>query len=139
MPAKQNLKAEIATLAGEALDEMSVALNKEDRRTLMQELYDEVMGLGPLEPLLKDDTVNDILVNGPQRIFVERAGKLDADRRDLPRRTPPVCASSTRSCPPWAAGSMNRTPIATPVLQDGSRFNCMVPPVAVDGIAGLHS
>ena len=73
---EQNLKMEISSLASEALDEMSVALNKDDRTTLVQELYDEVMGLGPLEPLLKDETVNDILVNGPNRVFVERAGKL---------------------------------------------------------------
>ena len=65
-----NLKAEIAAISTEALEEMSVVLPKEDRATLNQELYDEVMGLGPLEPLLKDETVNDILVNGPNRIFV---------------------------------------------------------------------
>ena len=74
---QKQLKTEIASLASEALDEMSVALNKDDRIALNQELYDEVMGLGPLEPLLKDETINDILVNGPQRIFVERAGKLE--------------------------------------------------------------
>jgi pilus assembly protein CpaF len=74
---EQNLKTEIASLASEALDEMSVALNKDDRIALNQELYDEVMGLGPLEPLLKDESINDILVNGPKRIFVERAGKLE--------------------------------------------------------------
>ncbi|MFM7334689.1 MAG: CpaF family protein, partial [Tabrizicola sp.] len=73
---EQQLKGEIASLASEALDDMSVALNKDDRLALNQELYDEVMGLGPLEPLLKDETINDILVNGPKRIFVERAGKL---------------------------------------------------------------
>src|SRR5690606_34923071 len=61
---EQSLKQEISALASEALDEMSVALNKDDRLNLVQELYDEVMGLGPLEPLLKDETVNDILVNG---------------------------------------------------------------------------
>nr|MCU0730579.1 Flp pilus assembly complex ATPase component TadA [Hyphomonas sp.] len=73
---EQSLRGEISALATEALDDMSVALNKEDRLALNQELYDEVMGLGPLEPLLKDETINDILVNGPKRIFVERAGKL---------------------------------------------------------------
>jgi pilus assembly protein CpaF len=46
---------------------MGVVLNREDRQMLNQELFDEVTGLGPLEPLLKDDTVNDILVNGPNR------------------------------------------------------------------------
>ncbi|HEX9859434.1 MAG TPA: CpaF family protein, partial [Paracoccaceae bacterium] len=74
---ESSLKSEIAAIASEALDEMSVALNKDDRTILNQELYDEVMGLGPLEPLLKDETVNDILVNGPNRIFVERDGKLE--------------------------------------------------------------
>ncbi len=74
---EQSLRGEIASLTNEALDQMSVALNKEDRLALTQELYDEVMGLGPLEPLLKDETINDILVNGPKRIFVERAGKLE--------------------------------------------------------------
>src|SRR5690606_34802077 len=72
-----DLRAEIAAIAAEALNEMSVVLNKDERQTLNQELYFEVMGLGPLEPLLKDDTINDILVNGPQRIFVERNGKLE--------------------------------------------------------------
>ena len=70
------LRAEIAEITSETLSDMSVALNKDDRATLNQELYDEVMGLGPLEPLLKDETVSDILVNGPHRIFVERGGKL---------------------------------------------------------------
>jgi pilus assembly protein CpaF len=47
---------------------MGVVLNREDRQMLNVELFDEVTGLGPLEPLLKDDTVNDILVNGPNRV-----------------------------------------------------------------------
>ena len=71
-----NLKQEIAAITNEALVDMAVSLNAADRAILHQDLYDEVMGLGPLEPLLKDDTVNDILVNGPNRIFVERGGKL---------------------------------------------------------------
>ena len=71
-----NLKVEIAAITAEALEEMSVVLNKDDRTILNQDLYDEVMGLGPLEPLLKDESINDILVNGPHRIFIERGGKL---------------------------------------------------------------
>ena len=72
-----DLRAEISSIAGEVLEERSIVLNREDRATLTQELYDEVRGLGPLETLLKDDTVNDILVNGPHQIFVEREGKLE--------------------------------------------------------------
>ncbi len=127
-----SLRGEIASLASEALDEMSVALNKEDRQALTQELYDEVMGLGPLEPLLKDDTVNDILVNGPKRIFIERAGKLELsditfrDERHLLRIIDKIVSAVGRRVD-------ESNPYCDARLGDGSRFNCMVPPVAVDG------
>ena len=55
--------------------------------TLNSELFDEVTGLGPLETLLKDETVNDILVNGPQQIFVERRRQTGTDRHHVQRRT----------------------------------------------------
>ena len=74
---EQDLRQEINAISAEILAEKSIVLNRDDRMTLNSELYDEVTGLGPLETLLKDDTVNDILVNGPQQIFVERAGKLE--------------------------------------------------------------
>jgi pilus assembly protein CpaF len=129
---ESDLKSEISSIASEALDEMSVALNKEDRATLNQELYDEVMGLGPLEPLLKDDTINDILVNGPNRIFVERAGKLSLtditfkDERHLLRIIDKIVSAVGRRVD-------ESNPYCDARLQDGSRFNCMVPPIAVDG------
>ena len=127
-----SLKAEIAAIAAEALVEMSVSLNQDDRITLNQELYDEVMGLGPLEPLLKDDTVNDILVNGPNRIFVERAGKLELtnitfkDERHLLRIIDKIVSAVGRRVD-------ESNPYVDARLADGSRFNAMVPPIAVDG------
>lgn len=127
-----NLKLEIAAIAAEALDEMAVALSKEDRTTLNQELYDEVMGLGPLEPLLRDESVNDILVNGPNRIFVERGGKLTLtditfkDERHLLRIIDKIVSAVGRRVD-------ESNPYCDARLADGSRFNCMVPPVAVDG------
>jgi pilus assembly protein CpaF len=127
-----NLKGEIASIVSEALDEMSVALNKDDRVTLNQELYDEVMGLGPLETLLKDETVNDILVNGPKRIFIERNGKLTLtditfkDERHLLRIIDKIVSAVGRRVD-------ESNPYCDARLADGSRFNCMVPPVAVDG------
>jgi len=129
---EQQLRTEITSLATEALDEMSVALNKEDRLALTQELYDEVMGLGPLEPLLKDDTINDILVNGPKRIFIERAGKLELsdvtfrDERHLLRIIDKIVSAVGRRVD-------ESNPYCDARLQDGSRFNCMIPPIAVDG------
>ncbi|PLL12583.1 type II secretion system protein E [Tabrizicola sp. TH137] len=129
---ESSLRTEIAEIASEALSEMSVALNKDDRATLNQELYDEVMGLGPLEPLLKDETVSDILVNGPQRIFVERGGKLTLtditfkDERHLLRIIDKIVSAVGRRVD-------ESNPYCDARLADGSRFNCMVPPVAVDG------
>ncbi|MFN6924526.1 MAG: CpaF family protein [Tabrizicola sp.] len=129
---EQQLKSEIAALASEALDEMSVALNKEDRLALNQELYDEVMGLGPLEPLLKDETISDILVNGPKRIFVERAGRLELsdvtfrDERHLLRIIDKIVSAVGRRVD-------ESNPYCDARLADGSRFNCMIPPIAVDG------
>jgi pilus assembly protein CpaF len=129
---EQSLRGEIASLTNEALDQMSVALNKEDRLALTQELYDEVMGLGPLEPLLKDETINDILVNGPKRIFVERAGKLELsdvtfrDERHLLRIIDKIVSAVGRRVD-------ESNPYCDARLTDGSRFNCMIPPIAVDG------
>ena len=129
---ESSLRTEIAEIASEALSEMSVALNKDDRATLNQELYDEVMGLGPLEPLLKDESVSDILVNGPQRIFVERGGKLTLtditfkDERHLLRIIDKIVSAVGRRVD-------ESNPYCDARLADGSRFNCMVPPVAVDG------
>jgi len=129
---EQQLRNEITSLTTEALDEMSVALNKEDRLALTQELYDEVMGLGPLEPLLKDDTINDILVNGPKRVFIERAGKLMLsdvtfrDERHLLRIIDKIVSAVGRRVD-------ESNPYCDARLRDGSRFNCMIPPIAVDG------
>ncbi|MEX5729636.1 pilus assembly protein CpaF [Rhodovulum iodosum] len=129
---ESDLRSEIQAISAEALDEMSVVLNKEDRQTLHQELFDEVMGLGPLEPLLKDDTVNDILVNGPQQIFIERSGKLELsnitfkDEKHLLRIIDKIVSAVGRRVD-------ESTPYVDARLADGSRFNAMVPPIAVDG------
>ncbi|MDH5529284.1 MAG: CpaF family protein, partial [Paracoccaceae bacterium] len=127
-----DLRQEIVSISTEALEDMSIVLNKDERATLFQELYDEVMGLGPLEPLLKDDTVNDILVNGPQQIFVERDGKLTLsditfkDERHLLRIIDKIVSAVGRRVD-------ESNPYVDARLADGSRFNAMVPPIAVDG------
>ena len=129
---ENDLRAEIVAISGEALDEMGVVLNREERQTLNQDLYDEVTGLGPLEPLLKDDTVNDILVNGPQQVFVERAGKLELtdttfkDEKHLLRIIDKIVSAVGRRVD-------ESNPYVDARLADGSRFNAMVPPIAVDG------
>ncbi len=126
------LRAEITAIVSEQLNELGIVLNREDRQTLNVELFDEVTGLGPLEPLLKDPEVNDILVNGPNRVFVERAGKLSLtevrfkDERHLLRIIDKIVSAVGRRVD-------ESNPYVDARLKDGSRFNAMVPPVAVDG------
>jgi pilus assembly protein CpaF len=127
-----DLRAEIAAIAGESLDEMGAILTREERAQLTDDLYDEVRGLGPLEALLKDESVNDILVNGPKQVFVERAGKLQLtdvafkDERHLLRIIDKIVSAVGRRVD-------ESNPYVDARLADGSRFNAMVPPVAVDG------
>ena len=129
---EQDLRQEINNIASESLEGMGIVLNREERQQLNQDLYDEVTGLGPLEALLKDDGVNDILVNGPQQIFVERAGKLQLtditfkDERHLLRIIDKIVSAVGRRVD-------ESNPYVDARLADGSRFNAMVPPVAVDG------
>jgi len=127
-----DLRAEIVAISTEALEEMAVVLNREERQQLNQDLFDEVTGLGPLEPLLKDETINDILVNGPQQVFVERAGKLQLsdttfkDEKHLLRIIDKIVSAVGRRVD-------ESNPYVDARLADGSRFNAMVPPIAVDG------
>jgi len=126
------VRAEISAITAESLSEFDIVLNNEERMLLNKDLYFEVMGLGPLEPLLQDDTVNDILVNGPKQVFVERAGKLELtdvtfrDDRHLLRIVDKIVSAVGRRVD-------ESNPYVDARLLDGSRFNAMVPPVAVDG------
>ena len=130
--AEKDLKSEISDITAEFLADQGLVLNREERVTLNQDLYDEVRGLGPLEPLLQDESVNDILVNGPQQIFIERNGKLELsditfkDEKHLLRIIDKIVSAVGRRVD-------ESTPYVDARLKDGSRFNAMVPPVAVDG------
>jgi len=127
-----DLRNEIGNIMTEVLSEKGIVLNREERSLLSQDLYDEVVGLGPFEPLLKDDTVNDILVNGPQQIFVERDGNLELtdvtfkDEKHLLRIIDKIVSAVGRRVD-------ESNPYVDARLADGSRFNAMVPPIAVDG------
>ncbi|MBO9465233.1 CpaF family protein [Tropicibacter sp. R15_0] len=126
------LREEINDITTETLQEKGVVLNRDERRTMINDLYDEVKGLGPLEPLLKDETISDILVNGPQQIFIEQNGKLSLsdvtfkDEKHLMRIIDKIVSAVGRRVD-------ESNPYVDARLQDGSRFNAMVPPVAIDG------
>lgn len=129
---ERELREEIRSIMNEYLETNSIVVNREDRTVLQDELYDEVVGLGPLEPLLKDDSIADILVNGPHQIFIERNGKLQLsevkfkDERHLIRIIDKIVSAVGRRVD-------ESNPYVDARLLDGSRFNAMIPPVAIDG------
>ncbi|MEL6126857.1 MAG: CpaF family protein [Pseudomonadota bacterium] len=126
------LRREISAISREGLREQGLVLNSAEMEQLNSDLYDEVTGLGPLEPLLKDETVNDILVNGHKQVFVERKGKLQItdtvfrDEKHLLRVIDKIVSAVGRRVD-------ESNPYVDARLQDGSRFNALVPPCAVDG------
>ncbi|WGW03511.1 CpaF family protein [Tropicibacter oceani] len=126
------LREEINAIATESLQERGIVLNRDERRAMINDLYDEVKGLGPLETLLKDETVSDILVNGPHQIFIEQEGKLSLsdvtfkDEKHLMRIIDKIVSAVGRRVD-------ESNPYVDARLQDGSRFNAMVPPIAIDG------
>ncbi|MBR9862620.1 MAG: CpaF family protein, partial [Rhodobacteraceae bacterium] len=127
-----DLRREIAAICADGLQEMGLVLSKEERTNLNNEMYDEVTGLGPLEPLLKDEDIADILINGPKQIFIEKHGKLSLSRvvfrddRHLLRVIDKIVSAVGRRVD-------ESNPYVDARLQDGSRFNAMVPPIAIDG------
>ncbi len=129
---ESELRREIAAVTSDGLQEIGIVLNKSERDHLVQELLDEVTGLGPLEPLLRDDDIADILINGHKQIFIEKNGKLTlsnvrfADEKHLLRVIDKIVSAVGRRVD-------ESNPYVDARLKDGSRFNAIVPPIAVDG------
>jgi pilus assembly protein CpaF len=128
----ERLLIEVERLISDLATERRVQMNGREQRQLATELVDDMLGLGPLEPLLLDDTINDIMVNGPDHTFVERSGKLvqvPVRFRDWQHLT--------NICQRIAASVGRRVDEASPMvdarLKDGSRVNIILPPLALDG------
>ena len=126
------LKAELTKLVHEMLEKESLPLSMKERESLISDIQHEVMGLGPLEPLVQDSTVNDILVNRADQIYVERSGKLqltDVKFRDeghLRKIIEKIVSAVGRRIDESA-------PMVDARLLDGSRVNAIIPPLALDG------
>ncbi len=126
------LTDEIERMIAEIATDRRVQLNAREQRALAGELVNDMLGLGPLEPLLADDSINDIMVNGPERVFIERRGKLEQTTVRF-RDSQHV----TNVCQRIAAAVGRRVDEASPMvdarLKDGSRVNIVLPPLALDG------
>jgi pilus assembly protein CpaF len=125
-------ESDIRTLLGELLAEQGTPLSLGERETLFGELIDDVFGLGPLEPLLRDPSISDILVNTHRQVFVERGGTLQRvaanfqDDRHLIRVIDRIVSAVGRRVD-------DSSPMVDARLPDGSRVNAIIPPLAVDG------
>lgn len=129
---RKQIEEEVGDIVLALLVEEDAALNARERDRLVGEVLDELLGLGPLEPLLADDTITDILVNGHKTVFVERNGLLEKaptrfqDERHLLRIIQKIVSAVGRRID-------ESSPFVDARLADGSRVNAIVAPLAIDG------
>ena len=112
--------------------EQRIQLNQAEQRHLVTVLLDDMLGLGPLEPLLADEAVTDIMVNGAKQVYVERRGKLELTDVIF-RDNAHVMSIATRIVTLVGRRIDESTPLVDARLQDGSRVNIIIPPLAIDG------
>lgn len=128
----EQLRTELKLLTERLLDDDGIAMNESERRAVVQSIQNEMLGLGPIEPLLADTTVSDILVNGPYRVYVERRGRLEAtdvkfdSDAHLLRIIDKIVSRIGRRID-------ELSPMVDARLPDGSRVNAIIPPLALDG------
>ncbi|MGH6729787.1 MAG: ATPase, T2SS/T4P/T4SS family, partial [Sphingomicrobium sp.] len=123
---------EVGDIVAEELTKQNEALNSAERKQLVDDVLDELLGLGPIEPLLKDATINDILINGHECVYIERQGVLEPtlvrfkDETHLLRIVNKIVAAVGRRVD-------ESQPMVDARLADGSRINVAIRPIAVDG------
>ncbi|MAP94735.1 MAG: type II secretion system protein E [Ponticaulis sp.] len=127
-----DLKSQVTNLVREIVREERIAMNSAEMAEFASSVYDEMTGLGPIEPLLKDESVSDILINGYQQVYVERKGELELanvrflDNDHLLRIVNRIVAAVGRRVD-------ESQPLVDARLLDGSRVNAAISPIAVDG------
>ena len=123
---------QIRDICQQLIQQESIPCNQATRVQIIKQIEDEIMGLGPLEPLLADSSISDILVNGPRSVFVERGGKLEAtdirfnNDQHLLNIIDRIVSTVGRRID-------ESSPMVDARLKDGSRVNAIIPPLALDG------
>ncbi|HTB42280.1 MAG TPA: CpaF family protein [Acetobacteraceae bacterium] len=129
---EDRLTADVERLISEIATERRVQLNAREQRALAGELVDDILGLGPLEPLLDDETITEIMVNGPEKTFVERSGKVVLSNVRF-RDTMHLANICQRIAADVGRRIDESSPMVDARLRDGSRVNIVFPPLALDG------
>jgi pilus assembly protein CpaF len=129
---RDEFEKQLTTLVTELLAESKIQLNLSEQRELVQVLLADMMGLGPLEVLLRDETITDIMVNGPNQTYVERRGKLELTDIKF-RDNAHVLNVASRIVTRIGRRIDETSPLCDARLEDGSRVNIIIPPLAIDG------
>jgi len=128
----QAVRGEIRGVIEHLLDQEDPLLNRSERQRLIEEILDETLGLGPLEALLKEDGIGDIMINGPKHIFVERRGKIERASISF-RNDEHLLQVIDRIVSRIGRRVDESSPMVDARLEDGSRVNAIIPPLALDG------
>ena len=126
------LAGQVNEVVEEILEDEQIQLNQVEQRDLVTLLLNDMLGLGPLEPLLADEAVTDIMVNGAKQIYVERGGKLELSDVEF-RNDDHVMNIANRIVSRIGRRVDESTPLVDARLEDGSRVNIIIPPLAIDG------
>lgn len=128
----EQLRREIRLVVEHLCDAENTLLNRSERDRIIEEVLDETFGLGPLEFLLKDSTISDIMINGPKSIFVERGGRLEKTEVEF-RDNNHLMQIIDRIVSKVGRRVDETSPMVDARLEDGSRVNAIIPPLALDG------
>jgi pilus assembly protein CpaF len=129
---RATFEAQLSGWVKELLAETKIQLNFGEQRDLVQSLIADMLGLGPLEPLIEDETVTDIMVNGAKQVYVERRGKLELTDVSF-RDDQHVFNVATKIVTRIGRRVDESRPLVDARLPDGSRVNIIIPPLAIDG------
>ncbi len=124
---RDDLSRDLTGLVAELLIETKIQLNGAERQELVAQILNDMLGLGPLEPLLADETISEIMINGPKQVYIEQKGRLklsDVQFRDNAH----VLAIATRIVTAIGRRIDESTPLCDARLMDGSRVNIIIPP-----------
>ncbi|MEN6493673.1 MAG: CpaF family protein [Thermoguttaceae bacterium] len=126
------LRREIRLVVEHLCDTEDTLLNRSERDRLIDEVLDETFGLGPLEVLLKDPTISDIMINGPKNVYVERRGRMEKTNVTF-RNNEHLLQIIDRIISKVGRRVDETCPMVDSRMSDGSRFNAIIPPLAIDG------
>ena len=129
---RRELAYQVGEIVTELLQEEQIRLNGPEHQAVVELMLDDMLGLGPLEPLLADESITDIMVNGPNQVYVEQGGKLNLTSVKF-RDDAHVLNVSRRIVSQVGRRVDETTPMVDARLKDGSRVNIIIPPLAIDG------